>query len=40
MRDIRQFFGLSFHMEPDYDTETIMVSCLGTGYVNVNKVAS
>ena len=35
LRDIRDFFGVIFKIAPE--EETVMMSCLGVGYVNMNR---
>ncbi|KAJ3297440.1 rRNA-processing endoribonuclease [Borealophlyctis nickersoniae] len=37
LRDIRDFLGVTFKIKPDPETRTILLSCLGVGYTNVNK---
>ncbi|KAJ2701700.1 hypothetical protein H4R19_005401 [Coemansia spiralis] len=37
LRDIRDFFNTTFKIQPDPTSNTIMLTCLGTGYTNVGK---
>ncbi|KAI8994481.1 RNA 3'-terminal phosphate cyclase [Pilobolus umbonatus] len=37
LRDIKTFFGVSFKMQPDNTNNTIIMTCMGIGYVNQNK---
>ncbi|SAM08615.1 hypothetical protein [Absidia glauca] len=37
LRDLKSFFGVSFKIKPDEATSTILMTCLGIGYVNHNK---
>ncbi|KAI8866933.1 18S rRNA biogenesis protein [Ramicandelaber brevisporus] len=37
MRDIRDFFNVTFKLKPDPSNKTVLVSGVGTGYVNTNK---
>lgn len=36
LRDIKTFFGVSFKMQPDTNN-TIVMTCMGIGYINQNK---
>ncbi|KAJ3212963.1 rRNA-processing endoribonuclease [Dinochytrium kinnereticum] len=40
LRDIKAFLGVAFKITPDNETRTIMLTCVGSGYVNVNKKAA
>ncbi|KAJ1736058.1 hypothetical protein LPJ61_000201 [Coemansia biformis] len=40
LRDIRDFFNTTFKIQPDPASNTITVTCLGTGYTNVGKKTS
>ncbi|KAI8344870.1 RNA 3'-terminal phosphate cyclase [Choanephora cucurbitarum] len=40
LRDIKSFFGVSFKIEPDTSNDTILMTCVGIGYVNQNKKTS
>jgi RNA 3'-terminal phosphate cyclase-like protein len=37
LRDIKAFFGVSFKIQPDNSNDTILMTCMGIGYVNQNK---
>ncbi|KAJ1680420.1 hypothetical protein EV182_000075 [Spiromyces aspiralis] len=37
LRDLQDFFNVTFKIKPDTDTNTILMSCVGVGYVNTNK---
>ncbi|ORX45290.1 RNA 3'-terminal phosphate cyclase [Hesseltinella vesiculosa] len=37
LRDLKAFFGVSFKIQPDEQTNTIVMTCMGVGYVNHNK---
>jgi RNA 3'-terminal phosphate cyclase-like protein len=37
LRDIKQAFGTVFKVVEDKQTDTLLLSCIGTGYTNVNK---
>lgn len=37
MRLYREFFGVTFKVQPDPDTKTVILSCLGIGYSNIAK---
>ncbi|KAJ2800719.1 hypothetical protein H4R21_003069, partial [Coemansia helicoidea] len=37
LRDIRDFFNTTFKITPDPASNTVMLTCLGTGYINVGK---
>jgi RNA 3'-terminal phosphate cyclase-like protein len=37
LRDIKSFFGVSFKIQPDASNDTILMTCMGIGYVNHNK---
>lgn len=37
LRTIRQFFGVVFKITPDYETRTLVLSCVGTGYRNMAR---
>ncbi|ORX68315.1 18S rRNA biogenesis protein [Linderina pennispora] len=34
---LREFFNVKFKIKPDPETETVLMTCLGTGYINVGK---
>ena len=41
LRDLKEFFGVAFKIVPadpsDPDNEELMMSCFGSGYVNINR---
>lgn len=37
LRDIRTFFNVTFKIQPDPTNHTILLTCLGTGFINVSK---
>ncbi|KAJ3046887.1 rRNA-processing endoribonuclease [Rhizophlyctis rosea] len=37
LRDIKSFLGVTFKIKPDPENRTVILTCLGTGYTNVNK---
>lgn len=37
LRDIRKMLGVTFKIQPDEETHTVLVSCLGSGFVNLAK---
>ncbi|KAJ2084330.1 hypothetical protein H4R24_000123 [Coemansia sp. RSA 988] len=37
LRDIRNFFNTTFTIKPDPSSSTVLLTCLGTGYINVGK---
>jgi len=37
LRDIKTYFGLTFKLATDPANQTVLLTCLGVGYVNVNK---
>ncbi|KAJ1811978.1 hypothetical protein LPJ75_003884, partial [Coemansia sp. RSA 2598] len=37
LRDIREFFNTTFKIKPDPETNTIAMTCLGSGFTNVGK---
>lgn len=39
-RHIRDFFGTVFQVKEDEETNTVLISCLGTGYKNYAKKVS
>ncbi|CAO3692509.1 unnamed protein product [Umbelopsis ramanniana] len=40
LRDLKQCFGVSFKIKPEASSQTILMACVGIGYVNHNKKAS
>lgn len=37
LRLIRDFFGITFKLEPDPENKTIICTCRGLGYKNLSK---
>jgi RNA 3'-terminal phosphate cyclase-like protein len=37
LRDLQKFFNVTFKITPDSENLTVILTCLGTGFVNVNK---
>jgi RNA 3'-terminal phosphate cyclase-like protein len=37
LRDLKTFFGISFKIETDPDTKTILMTAVGVGYSNISK---
>jgi RNA 3'-terminal phosphate cyclase-like protein len=37
LRTIRDFFGVVFKITPDYETRTVVLSCVGSGYRNMSR---
>ena len=37
LRLIRDFFGVIFKIKQDVEMNTVMLSCLGTGYKNISR---
>ncbi|KAJ1929965.1 hypothetical protein IWQ60_000694 [Tieghemiomyces parasiticus] len=37
LRDIREMFNTTFKIKPDPETKTVLLTCIGSGYSNVNK---
>ncbi|KAL0074560.1 RNA 3'-terminal phosphate cyclase [Phycomyces blakesleeanus] len=37
LRDLKDFFGVSFKIQPEESSNTILMTCVGIGYVNHNK---
>lgn len=37
LRHLRDFFGIKFKVDPDPDTKTVQLSCLGVGFINYSK---
>jgi len=37
MKDLKTFFGTTFRVKEDRETKTIELTCVGIGYINVNK---
>jgi len=40
LRHLRDFFGVTFKIEPEPETQTVLLSCLGCGYKNYAKTVS
>jgi RNA 3'-terminal phosphate cyclase-like protein len=34
---LRDFFGITFRIEPDMETKTIVLTCVGIGFKNMAK---
>jgi RNA 3'-terminal phosphate cyclase-like protein len=37
LRDLKDFFGVTFKIKPDEETKSVLLTGMGVGYVNVNK---
>lgn len=37
LRDLKTFFGVTFKIQTDAETKTVIMTCVGTSYINVNK---
>ncbi|KAJ1991246.1 hypothetical protein H4R33_001447 [Dimargaris cristalligena] len=37
LRDLKQMFGVTFKIKPDPATKTVLLTCVGTGYINIGK---
>jgi RNA 3'-terminal phosphate cyclase-like protein len=37
LRLLREFFGITFRLQPDPKTKTVVLSCLGIGFKNMNR---
>jgi len=37
LRDIRSFFGITYKIKPDPDNQTVLLTCVGSGFTNTNK---
>ncbi len=37
LRDVKAILGVTFKITPDVETDTLLLSCLGSGYTNLNK---
>ena len=37
LRDIRSFFGITYKIKPDTDNQTVLLTCVGSGFSNTNK---
>lgn len=39
LREIREFFGVTFKIAPDPENDTILMTCLGSGFKNMSRKA-
>ena len=39
LREFKEFFGVTFKISPDSENNTIVMSCLGSGYKNISRKA-
>ncbi|KAJ2494049.1 hypothetical protein IWW37_000127 [Coemansia sp. RSA 2050] len=37
LRDIKEFFNIAFKIRPDPEDNTVIMTCMGSGYINVGK---
>ena len=37
LRHIKTFFGITFKIEPDLETKTVLLTCLGAGFKNLSR---
>jgi len=37
LRHIKQFFGVTFKIEPEPETKTVLLTCLGAGFKNLSR---
>ncbi|KAJ2008713.1 hypothetical protein H4R26_000032 [Coemansia thaxteri] len=37
LRDVREFFNITFKIKPDPESNTVLMTCMGSGYINVGK---
>ncbi|KAJ2753301.1 hypothetical protein GGI19_003238 [Coemansia pectinata] len=37
LRDIKEFFNIAFKIKPDPESNTVIMTCMGSGYINVGK---
>jgi len=37
LRLLREFWGITFRLQPDPKTKTVLVSCVGIGFMNMNR---
>lgn len=37
LRDIRSFFGITYKIQPDPSNQTVILTCVGSGFSNTNK---
>ena len=40
LRDMRDILGIQFDIKPEYSSKTVVLSCIGTGYRNLNRAVS
>lgn len=40
LRHIKDFFGVQFMLVPEYDTDTVVCSCVGSGFQNIARKSS
>eukprot|EP00897_Mesotaenium_endlicherianum_P003423 jgi/Mesen1/3108/ME000184S02169 len=40
LRDIKEFLGVQFNIKPDASSETVILSCIGSGFKNMSKKIS
>lgn len=40
LRHIKDFFGVTFRLAPDHDSNTVVLSCVGSGFGNINRKSS
>jgi RNA 3'-terminal phosphate cyclase-like protein len=40
LRTIKEFFGVVFKISPEYESRTVVLSCVGTGYKNMARKSS
>jgi RNA 3'-terminal phosphate cyclase-like protein len=37
LRNIREFFGVTFKIEPDPETKTVILTCVGCSFLNLAR---
>jgi len=40
LRDLREFFGITFKIKQDFASNTLLLACVGVGYINYSKKAT
>jgi RNA 3'-terminal phosphate cyclase-like protein len=35
--NLKKFFNVTFKITPDYDTNTVLLTCVGSGFKNFSK---
>ena len=40
LRDLHKFFGITFKIQPDEETDTVLLTCVGVGYTNIGRKAT